>query len=105
MSVENIHPVNNNTVKQSGDSESSQTDVGGSQRLSGKTEKAHARADIAAVIYELRQEHRDLDQAIAALSSGSGSDQVRIGRLKKRKLHLKDQIAYWESHQIPDLNA
>lgn len=64
-----------------------------------------AAADIAAVIYELRQEHRDLDQAIAALNSTTGSDQMRISRLKKRKLHLKDQITYWESRQIPDLNA
>ena len=32
-------------------------------------------------------------------------DQVQMRRLKKRKLHLKDQIARLESQLIPDLNA
>lgn len=60
---------------------------------------------IAAHLMELRQEHRDLDQAIAALVAQAGADQLRITRLKKRKLHLKDQITYWQSRLIPDLNA
>ena len=68
-------------------------------------ESRHSNEDIAALLYELRQEHRDLDQAIAALSTNSGADQIRISRLKKRKLYLKDQIGYWLSKQIPDLNA
>ena len=62
-------------------------------------------SDISGLIYELRQEHRDMDQAIAALNNQVSVDHIRVGRLKKRKLYLKDQIAYWESRQIPDLNA
>ncbi len=60
---------------------------------------------IAAHLMELRQEHRDLDQAIAALAADADSDQLHVGRLKKRKLLLKDQITYWQSRLIPDLNA
>lgn len=60
---------------------------------------------IAAHLMELRQEHRDLDQAIAALATDGDSDQLHVGRLKKRKLLLKDQISYWQSRMIPDLNA
>ena len=40
----------------------------------------------------LRTEHRDLDAAILALTSSDSQDQLRIARLKKRKLRLKDQI-------------
>lgn len=53
----------------------------------------------------LRQEHRDMDDAIAQLAVSPSTDQLRLGRLKKRKLKLRDQIAYWESKLIPDLDA
>jgi len=56
-------------------------------------------------LQELKVEHRDLDQAIAALVQDLAVDQVRLRRLKKRKLILKDMIASMESELIPDLNA
>ena len=52
---------------------------------------------------ELVQEHRDLDAAIAALSPSH--DQLRLTRLKKRKLQLKDQIAKIEDSLLPDIIA
>jgi hypothetical protein len=60
---------------------------------------------IAETLYALRQQHRDLDQAIAALSAQPSIDQLMLKRLKMRKLRLKDQISYWQSKQIPDLDA
>ena len=54
---------------------------------------------------ELRVEHRDLDDVISRLNSDSHVDQLRLRRLKKRKLLLKDLIAKVESELIPDLNA
>ncbi len=53
----------------------------------------------------LRVEHRDLDAAIAALSSDGPSDQLQIARLKKRKLLLRDEIAMIEDQLIPDIIA
>lgn len=53
----------------------------------------------------LRIEHRDLDAAIAALSSTDSQDQLQIARLKKRKLRLKDQIAIIEDYLTPDIIA
>ena len=53
----------------------------------------------------LRTEHRDLDAAIAALSTAGGGDQLQIARLKKRKLRLKDQIAIVEDYLTPDIIA
>ncbi len=56
-------------------------------------------------IAELRTEHSDLDDVIARLSEQRDIDQLRITRLKKRKLQLKDQIERLESRLIPDLDA
>ena len=61
--------------------------------------------DLRARITELRIEHRDLDQAVAALAADPWPDQLRLSRLKKRKLQLKDAIARLESMLIPDLGA
>ncbi|BBD80972.1 YdcH family protein [Aerosticca soli] len=62
-------------------------------------------AKIAHRLAELRQEHRDLDVAIAQLAAVIGHDELRLTRLKKRKLLLKDTIARLESRLIPDLDA
>ncbi|MGY6631617.1 MAG: YdcH family protein [Wenzhouxiangella sp.] len=62
-------------------------------------------ADITDKLARLREEHRDLDDAIRLMSSDPAIDQLKLTRMKKRKLRLKDQIAYWESRLIPDLGA
>lgn len=59
----------------------------------------------AARLAALRLEHRDLDAAIARLPTGPGCDELQLTRLKKRKLKLKDMIAYLENKLIPDLDA
>ena len=50
-------------------------------------------------------EHRDLDEVIHHLIDAKHHDLMRIQRLKKRKLKLKDMIARLESELIPDLDA
>lgn len=54
---------------------------------------------------ELREEHRALDAAIAALHGASGSDALQVARLKKRKLSLRDQLAWLEDRLTPDIIA
>jgi len=54
---------------------------------------------------ELRVSHRDLDYLIDRLQHDPMVDQLRIRRLKKRKLLLKDMIMNLESDMIPDLDA
>jgi len=61
--------------------------------------------EIARLVAELREEHRDLDAAILRLSQDPAVDQLSLRRMKKRKLKLKDWIAYLESQLIPDLDA
>ena len=53
----------------------------------------------------LRIEHRDLDAAIIALGSAAVVDQLQLARLKKRKLKLRDEIAWCEDQLIPDIIA
>lgn len=54
---------------------------------------------------ELRVSHRDLDVLIDRLQHDPNVDQLRVRRLKKRKLLLKDMISMLESELIPDLDA
>lgn len=54
---------------------------------------------------ELRDEHRDLDDVIARVAEEAPFDQIRIQRLKKRKLSLRDEIARIENILLPDIIA
>jgi len=54
---------------------------------------------------ELRIEHRDLDVVVRHLVESRHHDGLRIQRLKRRKLQLKDMITRLESELIPDLDA
>lgn len=52
-----------------------------------------------------RREHRDLDDAIAALVQIGTADQLTLKRLKKKKLALKDLIRQIEDRLTPDIIA
>jgi hypothetical protein len=62
-------------------------------------------SEIAQKLALLREEHRDLDEAIRQLSAEPWKDQLLLRRMKKRKLKLKDWISHLESLLIPDLDA
>lgn len=62
-------------------------------------------AAIRQALVELQLEHRDLDEIIHRLSHETSIEELKIKRLKKRKLHLKDQIARLENKLIPDILA
>lgn len=56
-------------------------------------------------INELREQHRQLDEAIDRLMVESPVDQLRVRRLKKEKLLRKDEIAVLEDQLFPDIIA
>ena len=58
-----------------------------------------------AEVEQLREEHRDLDAAISALTAVAPNDQIQIQRLKKRKLLLRDRIGFLEDQITPDIIA
>ncbi len=62
-------------------------------------------ADVERWLEQLRVEHRDLDEVIKYMIETKHTDSMRIQRLKKRKLRLKDMITKLESELIPDLDA
>ena len=62
-------------------------------------------SEIAQKLSKLREEHRDLNQAIDRLAVEPWQDQLLMRRMKKRKLKLKDWISHLESLLIPDLDA
>lgn len=53
----------------------------------------------------LRQQHRDLDDAILTLAAAAAADQLQLRRLKKQKLALKEEIQKLEDQLIPDIIA
>ncbi|MEO1767220.1 YdcH family protein [Thiobacter aerophilum] len=56
-------------------------------------------------IAELTLEHRDLDAVVTALAAMPFPDELRLRRLKKRKLWLKDEIVRLNMLLIPDIPA
>jgi hypothetical protein len=56
-------------------------------------------------VIELKGEHHDLDDAIDHLVATGTFEELKIKRLKKRRLQLKDDIARLENTLIPDILA
>ena len=61
--------------------------------------------DKSSRLFNLRQEHRDLDDAILALIDKGVFDQLQMQRLKKKKLAFKDMITRIEDRLTPDIIA
>jgi hypothetical protein len=60
---------------------------------------------IRAKIDELKFRHRSLDSEVHALQEMGVIDQLKVARLKKEKLALKDRIASLEDRLTPDIIA
>lgn len=61
--------------------------------------------DLLRSLEALKIEHRDLDVVIEQLTHAVPVDFLRLNRLKKRKLFLKDSISKLESMLLPDIIA
>jgi len=70
-----------------------------------KSTKMDHQAVLRVKLAVLKREHRDLDDAIHALQESGRADPLRLRRLKKKKLFLKDQIASIEDELTPDIIA
>lgn len=54
---------------------------------------------------QLTLEHRDLDEVIEQLSLGTTVDILKLQRLKKRKLGIKDEIRIINQKLLPEIIA
>jgi hypothetical protein len=63
------------------------------------------RVELMQQIVQLSIEHRDLDDVIERMGSRVDLDSLQLTRLKRRKLLLKDQIAWLERQLMPDARA
>ena len=70
------------------------TDIGNAERVA-----------LMERLVALQVEHRDLDAVIHRLAENSAHDQLQLTRFKRRKLLLKDQIAWLERQIDPDVSA
>ncbi len=67
--------------------------------------KESDKLEIEETLVRLREEHRDLDNALSALIKAGTSDRLRLQRLKKKKLFIKDEIGKFEDRLLPDIIA
>lgn len=61
--------------------------------------------ELRTTLAKLKEEHRDLDDAIYALGGLPMPDHLQIKRLKKKKLQLRDRIQEIEDILLPDIIA
>jgi len=81
------------------------TDVGRTGAAMSNSSKMNHRDVLRVRLEVLRREHGDLDDAIHALQESRRADQLRLSRLKKQKLRLKDEIAVINDELTPDIIA
>ena len=61
--------------------------------------------DLPELIVLLKVEHRRLDEEIERMRNAGNCDQLELARLKKRKLHLRDEIEHIADRITPDILA
>jgi len=61
--------------------------------------------DPQAMMALMKVEHRRLDEEIERMRQAGNCDQLELARLKKRKLHLKDEIEQLADRITPDIIA
>lgn len=62
-------------------------------------------ADLMALRERLKSEHRRIDAEIHALDINGVTDMLKVKRMKKIKLSMKDQITYLDNILTPDIIA
>ncbi len=62
-------------------------------------------AELKELLEGLRLEHRRIDMEIKALLETGVADMLKVRRMKKLKLSLKDQMTFIENQTTPDIIA
>ena len=67
--------------------------------------KEPSEVELEALLKSLRTEHRRIDSEIKALIETGVADMLKVQRMKKIKLSLKDQMTFIENQLTPDIIA
>ena len=70
-----------------------------------KDDTAEKQAKLRKKLEQLTMEHNDLDSVIGEMIANPLTDMVRLQRLKKRKLAVKDEIRDIQRRLLPDIIA
>jgi hypothetical protein len=72
-----------------------------------ETDEAEAlsEADMLSLLGRLKTEHRAIDREIKAMIETGVMDMLKIKRMKKIKLAMKDKITFIENQITPDIIA
>lgn len=62
-------------------------------------------ADLLTLLTRLKTEHRAVDNEIKAIAETGVLDMLKVRRMKKIKLAMKDKIAFIENQITPDIIA
>ena len=68
-------------------------------------EKELSKDELMTLLATLRAEHRAIDNEIEASAETGVMDMLKIKRMKKVKLSIKDKIAFIENQLTPDIIA
>lgn len=69
------------------------------------TDDEPSEVELEGLLETLRKEHRRIDTEIKALIETGVADMLKVQRMKKIKLSLKDQITFIENQITPDIIA
>lgn len=61
--------------------------------------------DMIELLARLKREHRAIDREIKAMSETGVTDMLKMRRMKKVKLSMKDKITFIENQITPDIIA
>lgn len=67
--------------------------------------KVLTKEELVPLLKELKREHMRINNQVDALHENGVMDMLKLKRMKKAKLALKDKIAYVENMLTPDIIA
>lgn len=85
--------------------DTSDSDLADNKTADSNTNDEPTQEELLALLNELKTEHRRIDNEIDALLETGVADMLKVKRMKKIKLSIKDQIAYLENQLTPDIIA
>ena len=70
-----------------------------------ETYEALSEEDMTSLLQRLKTEHRAIDREVKAMIETGVMDMLKIKRMKKIKLAMKDKISFIENQITPDIIA